>query len=490
MYPSERLLRGNTMRANRLFIVITLSLFAGLAQCQAGTAESQAFAIDMRTAKLDALVITQCPATIKAGSNVMLKATSYSSNGDVDDVSGECTWELTPPVHNGIEVVRSGNLVVDPSARTQTIQVKAVQLGGSGSRNAQPVTVQVQEISWAFVVLTSGTDIGNHPGYWFQVMSGGPAGQVAPANARWDFDRDGQFNNESGTNIWVGTEYYGFGGKTTRIGLQCVFANSETNYVYFYHTPSDRDLLTCTKAVDLTHGSLLSTSGQPYTFNPGKTSSGLIVVTHGLRDSATNSWITDMEAAIIARCPAPNVCAYNWEEMADPTLYATGTKTTIVKDFLRDLLLIRSYGQAQGVVLADAIEGKRKVGLVDKTRPIHLIGHSAGGFVIGECARILRQLGYTALQVTMLDTPDPFMEHSTGIGAQYRVERYITSPFGGSDPSFVGAGLISSWEHVSVVRTPYNYLTYKWMLDVNPNANYYRRIVLSQEPLGMVEAHS
>ncbi|MEI7880556.1 MAG: hypothetical protein WCI95_06745 [bacterium] len=50
------------MRANRLIIVITLSLFAGFARGQSGTGESPAFAIDMRTAKLDTLVITQCPA--------------------------------------------------------------------------------------------------------------------------------------------------------------------------------------------------------------------------------------------------------------------------------------------------------------------------------------------------------------------------------------------------------------------------------------------
>jgi hypothetical protein len=484
------------MRANHLIAVITLLLFAGYAQGQSGTGESSAFAIDLRTAKLDALVITQCPATIKAGSNAVLKATAYSSNGDVADVSRECTWELSPFPHKGVEVVRIGDnvlLVADPGAPNQTIQVKALQLGGSGARNAQPVTVQVEEICWAMVVLTSGTDIGNHPGYWFQVISGGPAGQVAPAIARWDFDRDGQFNNESGTNIWVGTEYYGFGGKTTRIGLQCVFGNGETNRVYFYHSPSDKDLLTCTKAFDLTQGSLLSTTGQPYPFDPSKTSAGLIVVAHGLNNSATTTWVTDLQAAIIARCPAPNVCAYNWEDMADPTLYNTGARTLIGKDYLRDLLLIRPYGQAQGVILADAIEEKRKDGLVDKTKPIHLIGHSAGGFVMGECAQILRRLGYTALQVTMLDTPKPYIEHAKGMNAQYRVERYITSEIGGSDPAFILAELISTWERVQtkmVLAFPIARWVPTWALTTPPDANYYRRIVLSSDPRGIVAAHS
>ncbi len=496
MYPGERILKGCTMRANRLSVVTILFMFAGLAQCQAGTAESPAFAIDMRTANLDALVITQCPATIKAGANAVLKATSYSSNGDIADVSRECTWELSPSVPTGVEVVRNGDnvlLVADPGAPTQTIQVKALQLGGSGARNAQPITVQVQEICWVMVVLKRDTFMG-YPGYWFQVASGGPAGQVAPANARWDFYRDGQFNNESGTNIWVGTKYYGFGGKTTRIGLQCVFANGVTNRVYFYHTP-DEDLLSTSRAVDLTYGSLLSTAGQPYAFDPGKTPAGLIIIAHGLWNSATTPWVKDMMDAIIARCPAPNVCAYNWEEMADPTLYNTGGRRRTGNNepwflTLDDILGIRPYGQAQGAVLADAIEEKRKAGLVDKTKPIHLIGHSAGGFVMGECAQILRRLGYTSLQVTMLDTPKPFREHATGIGAQYQVERYITSQWGGSDPYYAFTGLISTWEWAYGVRSGVaRNMIYKWMLNIQPGANYYRRIVLPPEPMANEDAH-
>jgi pimeloyl-ACP methyl ester carboxylesterase len=490
------------MKSNPLLIFAILFLFVGIAQAQSGIGESTAFVIDTRIAKLDALVISQCPATITAGANAVLKATAYSSNGDVDDVSSECTWEVVPPSHIGVEVVRTGDsvlLVVNPLSRTQTIQVKAVQQrAGSGSRYAQPVTVQVQEIPWAMVVLTPAR-LG-HPGYWFQVVSGGPAGQVSPENARWDFDHDGQFGDNVGTNIWVVTEYYGFGGKTTRIGLQCVFANGETTTGYFYHTPSADDQLPCSKVFDLTRGVLLSTNGQPYVFDPIKTSAGLIVVVHGLWNSATTPWVTNLLTAIIARSPLPNVCAFDWGEMADPTLYNSGGRSTGTNQSgiftWDDIVLIRPYGQAQGAVLADAIEDKRKAGLVDKAKPIHLIGHSAGGFVIGECAQTLRQLGYTALQVTMLDTPAPYKEHSIGIGAQYRVDRYITSQWGGSDPQYPkAADFISTWERADTRLAPFFsnsgalVLGSTWVFTIQPGANYYRRVVLPPEPMGNDDAH-
>ena len=97
---------------------------------------------------------------------------------------------------------------------------------------------------------------------------------------------------------------------------------------------------------------------------------------------------------------------------------------------------------------------------------VHLVGHSAGGFVVGECALWLKQHplpapdGRTIFvdRVTMLDTPVPILSHYTTLIAQNPpvVERYISTFWGHIAPEIRNVppgpfyvrsalGPISSW---------------------------------------------
>ena len=76
-------------------------------------------------------------------------------------------------------------------------------------------------------------------------------------------------------------------------------------------------------------------------------------------------------------------------------------------------------------------------GLIDPEKPVHLIGHSAGGFCISECALFLKQHplpnGKTVWvdRVTMLDTPFPIRDHLKTLPNPITVERFTMSYYGG-----------------------------------------------------------
>ena len=169
--------------------------------------------------------------------------------------------------------------------------------------------------------------------------------------------------------------------------------------------------------------------GTPFSFDddPARVDNGLVIIVHGRNDAATNTWAREMGAAIEARLlvenkPLPNIVLYDWSPMANTDAYTgKGNPGGLELD---DLLEVKQYGIAHGIVLADWIEENIALGNIDDTKDIHIIGHSAGGFVAGMCGSML---GNTITQITMLDTPLPYK----GVKKSYipdggLVEAYIT----------------------------------------------------------------
>jgi hypothetical protein len=76
-------------------------------------------------------------------------------------------------------------------------------------------------------------------------------------------------------------------------------------------------------------------------------------------------------------------------------------------------------------------------GDIDPQAPIHLIGHSAGGFVVGEAGHLLTYApspfrhALDAIQVTFLDTPLPWDYHVRDYPDPGYLERIISSHWGG-----------------------------------------------------------
>jgi hypothetical protein len=202
--------------------------------------------------------------------------------------------------------------------------------------------------------------------------------------------------------------------------------------------------------------SFTNKNGNPVVPDPAKKNNGLIILTHGLRSSPYASWIKDLAANIenkLAGAGQPNVIIFGWPEDASPgKLYGTepervaavtsslGVSADALRlvfsengaatDFLFDGLMIREVAKNQGrSSLAKWFREEAGYGNISKTAPIHLIGHSAGGFVMGECYRELRSEGFNIRRVTMLDTPFAEKRHVES-GNPAVVERYVSSLFG------------------------------------------------------------
>jgi hypothetical protein len=111
---------------------------------------------------------------------------------------------------------------------------------------------------------------------------------------------------------------------------------------------------------------------------------------------------------------------------------AYGVKITqLMVDAINIRPIALNYGSALGAwVQLNAGNGES----IDPDAPIHLIGHSAGGFVVGETALSLyQQWGITVDRVTMLDTPMPWLPHCSVLPEPIYVERIVSSILGVSE---------------------------------------------------------
>ncbi|MGC9451981.1 MAG: alpha/beta fold hydrolase [Oceanipulchritudo sp.] len=215
---------------------------------------------------------------------------------------------------------------------------------------------------------------------------------------------------------------------------------------------------------------LNSTGYEAATLVPGR---GLIVITHGLWSSGSSWWVRQLAQAIegeLSGPSAPNVVIFDWgdrgstpreyysyeetvEELASeggfmPSLMSGVLSSDIIAG-LFDLREIRPVALQVGRnILARWIREQQQAQLISTDTTIHLIGHSAGGFVVGECYRKL-QNEFNIQRVTMLDTPFIPDELMVG-GGPAIIDRYVSSDFGfytpdvdlftfGIDPFFIWA---------------------------------------------------
>lgn len=164
--------------------------------------------------------------------------------------------------------------------------------------------------------------------------------------------------------------------------------------------------------------------------------------------------------------PPPNIALMDWSELAeDPSELPAWQKALLKKlitegikrrsgkaiataalgyaiNFGFDLYFVREFGLTSGQQLANWIYLNSSFGStpqIDKAKPIHLIGHSAGGFVVGEAATFLKHPSTGNAQVmvdrvTMLDTPFVKRSHiaqgSDNFPNPGVSERYISSYYG------------------------------------------------------------
>jgi hypothetical protein len=177
--------------------------------------------------------------------------------------------------------------------------------------------------------------------------------------------------------------------------------------------------------------------GSMFAPDPIAAVNGTMIFTHGMRDgwrpptSDFEHWTSELSSRIRARMGplAPQMLVLDWREGAKASSQHGLNTSDPLTRFLADLGGARSSGQATGDFFGIRLVRMVENGQVRTDRPLHLIGHSAGGFVMARAAHILVAMGFPKerLHVTMLDTPEPDTSITQNLVHYAHAEFYRTS---------------------------------------------------------------
>ncbi len=190
-------------------------------------------------------------------------------------------------------------------------------------------------------------------------------------------------------------------------------------------------------------GEILNASGTEWTPDPFLTENGCVIIAHGLHDgyrippsdgSAGPDeyfWMWEMQKQIKERfgMASPNIAMVDWHAEAKPTNTINIPSPHPSTKFVQDVVAIRAQGQEVGDYLAFRLAQRILNGEISRDAPLHLIGHSAGGFVVSRAALKLKEyrIAPKELYVTILDTPEPDKEIKSVLPRLCNVDFYITS---------------------------------------------------------------
>lgn len=227
-----------------------------------------------------------------------------------------------------------------------------------------------------------------------------------------------------------------------------------------------------------------------------RSENGLIVIAHGLHDGAVlkrtrvdgRHWMDTMMKAIEERLgpSAPEICLVDWHRAAVPVqttpalreviegelnrIESDATAESLPTDalgFLRDVAAIRAQAEEIGAMTGYKIAIAIRNGEIRRDRPIHLIGHSAGGFVVCRAARILVEIGVPAenLRVTLLDTPMPLADDIRFLcSGGAKIDYYKSSIYAQGIPSGINgfeAATLATPAELGVANAAHSY-AFQW----------------------------
>lgn len=216
--------------------------------------------------------------------------------------------------------------------------------------------------------------------------------------------------------------------------------------------PKDTEELSKLRLED---GKLLSSAtAKSWQADPGRAAKGFILIAHGLHDGVDTSgkvreeihWMTRMQNALNERLgpDTPDICLVDWHLAAIPAVFsASGFETSRAgadeddripvrpQAWIQNVAAIRPQAEEIGELVGFKLARALRAGILKQDQPMHLIGHSAGGFVVMHAALVLQQLGLAPanLRVTLLDTPQPVMDHLKLLSDAVPVDFYCTSSF-------------------------------------------------------------
>lgn len=252
--------------------------------------------------------------------------------------------------------------------------------------------------------------------------------------------------------VWTGVETSaGFLGRVIfgRVLVVAVSVVLTTALIHYKRAPEDPMIHSVLRLDD---GKLLSPApGEPYALwdpRPEHTENGFILIAHGLRDGVDfeatgDHWMTRMETTLreVLAADRPDLCLVDWSFAAEPSNDPAGTLDSLpldvmgmpkeASDMMNDLSMIRAQGERIGELVGFKLARAIRQGTLRRDRPMHLIGHSAGGFVVTQAALVLIELGLApeSLHVTLLDTPLPRRGDLARVAQVAPVDFYATSQF-------------------------------------------------------------
>lgn len=367
-------------------------------------------------------------------------------DGSQADFTNSCKWDVAGDPKAAAD---GGRLRIFPGVTASSLNLSAHFPGGEAGLTARrviPVTPSLVVDAMAQLGEFLETEVTLTANSW------GPNGPAISYS--WTVNNDPIDSTGTGQQVKrifaPGAQYL--------IGVEGVDSQGLRDSYYFYLSLERSSAFepTTSTAVAAKRGAVIASDHSVAVLDdPARRNRGLLVVIHGLWDSEHGSckktasgakvcdeWPAEMANAIEAALvnDPPYVLLYDWSEMSDPTHFRTGGRIWGSSQWkvaqLDDYELIRPYGLAHGKVLADIIEDYAEIGLIDRSKSVHLIGHSAGGFVAGECGKALKRAGYANVQATMLDTPAPASEHFVDRSNGCRLERYIANRYSGAPPPY------------------------------------------------------
>jgi ABC-type multidrug transport system fused ATPase/permease subunit len=228
----------------------------------------------------------------------------------------------------------------------------------------------------------------------------------------------------------------------------------------FYFQPSDLKSKNEVRVLAELKGS----DGETWNPSQERAKHGCVVIVHGLWGhspftKSKDNWMQQCAAAIEKRFgkdQAPNICLVDWNGVATPSKIFDIVGSPTVR-WLQDIAAIRPEAYQVGDEVAFrlaqlALQNKK----IRRDRPLYLIGHSAGGFVVARIAIALSKLNVapSPLRVTILDTPAPDQEILFDLPRICPVDFYITSPFGGRTPELLLANFSLGGIHMKELSAP------------------------------------
>jgi sugar lactone lactonase YvrE len=260
-----------------------------------------------------------------------------------------------------------------------------------------------------------------------------PAGSESGLTCTWDFSGNNQFTDASGLQA-----SYAFSSEGTH-KVKARLSDGVNQYTAEYlaaigKAPVPDEPTAPPPAPDPATGSDAGSAQNPldsdvmFTADSTKKNVGLIIIVHGLGRDSSDDWVWKMAIAISNRLvsigkPCPNIMAWDWKKIAKA--YIPNINIDL-SNWHSILDIIRGPAQNQGQQLAVWIDQNVTANNINPNKPIHIIGHSAGGWVAGGC---VNEINRKIDQITTLDTPI----YSAGIVERYlkagngrRVDMYMT----------------------------------------------------------------